>query len=154
MLLSFLFSFFNVWLTRKISAYFWWCRYWFSMLRMLSFDVDGTQYYGYPMTSITSHYHGHDGLWGIFGGFLDLFSCRKTTTKSSGIPGFISVNQDYLLTYTPARTLPTRWKPPRVVLGSCMRQESGAFIAWATCLAPHAHLLSMQELTLSLSPLM
>jgi hypothetical protein len=61
----------------------------------------------------------------------------------------MSRNQDYLLTYTPARTLPTRWKPPRVDLGSCMRQESEAFIAWASCLAPHAHLLSMQELTLS-----
>jgi hypothetical protein len=61
---------------------------------MLSFDVDGTQHYGYPMTSITSDYHGHDGLWGIFGGFLDLFSCRKTTTKSSGTPRFISVKEN------------------------------------------------------------
>jgi hypothetical protein len=68
----------------------------------------------------------------------------------------VQKKQDYLLTYTPARTLLTSWKPLRVVLGLCMRQESEAFIAWATCLAPHAHLLSMQELTLShpLSPLM
>jgi hypothetical protein len=53
---------------------------------------DGTQYYGYPKTTITSDFHSYNGLWGIFGGFLDLFSCRKTTTKSSGIPGFIFVN--------------------------------------------------------------
>jgi hypothetical protein len=34
---------------------------------------DGTQYYGYPKTTITSDCHDHDGLRGIFGGFLDLF---------------------------------------------------------------------------------
>jgi hypothetical protein len=45
------------------------------------------------MIAITRDYRDHDGLRGIFGGFLDLFSCRKTTTKSSGIPGFIFVKE-------------------------------------------------------------
>jgi hypothetical protein len=66
-----------------------------SMMDFLLGDIrDGTQYYGYPITVITSDYHGHDGLRGIFGVFLDLFSCRKTVTKSSGIPGFISVKEN------------------------------------------------------------
>jgi hypothetical protein len=56
--------------------------------------LDGTQYYGYPKTAITSDYHSHNDLRGIFGGFLDLFSCRKTATKSSGIPGFIFVTEN------------------------------------------------------------
>jgi hypothetical protein len=43
------------------------------------------------MTAITSDYRDHDGLRDIFGSFLDLFSCRKTTTKSSGIQEFIFV---------------------------------------------------------------
>jgi hypothetical protein len=45
------------------------------------------------MTAITSDYHDHDDIQDIFGGFMDLFSCRKTTTKSSGIPGFIFVKE-------------------------------------------------------------
>jgi hypothetical protein len=46
------------------------------------------------MTAITSDYHGHDGLRGIFSGFLNLFSCRKTVTKSSDIPRFIFVKEN------------------------------------------------------------
>jgi hypothetical protein len=55
---------------------------------------DGTQYYGYPVTAITSDNSSHDGLRGILGGFLNLFSCRKIATKSSGIPGFIFVKEN------------------------------------------------------------
>jgi hypothetical protein len=46
------------------------------------------------MTAITSDYHDRDGLRGIYGAFLDLFSCRKTATKSSGILGFIFVKEN------------------------------------------------------------
>jgi hypothetical protein len=60
------------------------------MITILITLYDRTQYYGYPKTAITSDYHGYDRLQGIFGGFLDLFSCRKMATKSSGFQGLIS----------------------------------------------------------------
>jgi hypothetical protein len=41
-----------------------------------------------------SDYHSHDSLRSIFGGFLDLFSCRKTATKSSGISWYIFVKEN------------------------------------------------------------
>jgi hypothetical protein len=46
------------------------------------------------MTAITSDCRGHDGLLGIFGVFLDLFSCGKTATQLSGIPGFIFIKEN------------------------------------------------------------